>query len=122
MRKQGKKHSKLVVLPNGMRRDEKWELPIRAAIIAAKAGYLVEKQAYDLFVLAKMAEMTGAKGHYLVHSEALQRIMCDYQDNKRTKISSLEAESIEASANVLIEFVGKVKNVDIAKAALKGMR
>ncbi|HET8686457.1 MAG TPA: hypothetical protein VFM18_07310, partial [Methanosarcina sp.] len=61
MRKSAKKkHSTLTVLPNGMRRDNVWELPVRAALLALDTGKLTEQQTYDLFVLAEMSQRTGA--------------------------------------------------------------
>lgn len=122
MRKQGKKHSTLTVLPHGMRRNVAWELPIRAALLALDTGKLTEQQCIDLFVLAEMSQRTGAKGHYLEHSKTLHRLICDIGDRVGHPVTKYEALGISASVPVLLEYMQKVKNLDIAKAALREVK
>ncbi len=122
MRKSGKKHSKLSVLPIGMRRNNVWELPIRAALLALDTGKLTEQQCIDLFVLSEMSLRTGAKGHYLEHAKTLHRLICDIGDKKDHTVTRYEAMAIVPSVEVLLEFMSQVKNLDVAKAALNGAK
>ena len=121
MRKKGKKHSTIAVLPNGVRRDNKFELPVWAALMAMERGILEEKHLYDLFVLAEMCINSGGKGHYLEHAGTVKRMVCDLGDSKR-QAQKLEYMDIHASATVLIEYFGKLSNVEIARAALAGLK
>jgi len=121
MRKKGKKiRQSLVVLPNGFRRDERWELPIRAALLSMDTlGYLNEGHLYDLWVLAEMSRRTGGKGHILTHADSLERLI-DTVHSAKGEVKDLEAAGIEASCGILLEYIKGVSNVDIARASLKG--
>lgn len=123
MRKRGKNHSKIAALPPGFRRDGKFELPVRAALLSLnELNKVTEQQLYDLFVLAEMARLTGAKGHYLTHADTLKRLVCDLGDRNPHEASDLEVISITASSEILLEYIAKTSNYSIAKAALEGVR
>ena len=121
MRKKGKKHSTLTCLPPGFRRDTKFELPVRSALLAMENECLTEKHLYDLFVLAEMSIISGAKGHYLTHADSLRRVVCLIGDRTGHNYSELEAAAVTASAPILLEYIGKLSNIEVAKAALIGM-
>lgn len=122
MKKRGKRIKTIAVLPNGFRRDERWELPIRAALLSMDTlGHLNEGHLYDLWVLAEMSRRTGAKGHYLTHANSLERLIDNVHSNKG-EVSDSDAAGIQASAGVLLEYIRGVSNLDIARAAMSGVK
>lgn len=123
MRKKGKAiRQNLAVLPNGFRRDVKYELPIRSALLSMnELGYLNEGHLYDLWTIAEMVRRVGGKGHILVHADSLDRLIGQVNDAKG-EVSDALAVSIEASCLVLLEYVKSVSNYAIGKAAMKGAK
>lgn len=123
MRKKGRTiRQNLAVLPDGFRRDVKWELPLRAALLSMNTlGYLDSEQMHDLKTLANMTIGTGAKGHYLVHADSLDRLIGQVND-ANGEVSDSLAVGIEASCLVLLEYIKTVKNVAIARVAMKGVK
>lgn len=116
MKKRGKQYKRIAVLPNGVRRDTAWELPIRAALLSAEHGSMNNDHLHDIWVLAEIAKRTGAKAHVLTHAEALQRL-AELVYNHHGQVDSLTFGSIDASASILLEYVKGVSNYDIAKAS-----
>lgn len=122
MRKKGKKIKTIAVLPKGLRLDVKWELPVRMALLSMnELGILREEHLYDLCVLGEMSNRVGCKGHYKVHVDALNRLLEAVYDNNG-EVTDHQAISIEASVKVLLEYIKTVSNLDIAKAAMKGIK
>lgn len=123
MRKKGKTiRQNLAVLPNGFRRDVKYELPIRSALLSMnELGHLNESHLYDLWVLSEITRRVGGKGHILVHADSLDRLIGQVNDAKGEVSDSL-AVSIEASCLVLLEYVKSVSNFKIGKSAIQGMK
>lgn len=123
MRKRGAKiKHNLAVLPNGFRRDVRWELPLRSVLLSMnELGHLNESHLYDLWVLAEMCKRVGGKGHILVHADAIDRLIGQVNDSKG-EVSDALAVSIEASCMVLLEYVKSVSNYAIGKAAIQGMK
>ena len=121
MRKTGKKINTVACLPNGVRRDTQWELPIRAAMLAIRNGAITQSQYDDLRTLAEMTRRTTDEPHLINHAESIDRILTPV-GQRGGRATGNEAASVTASAKVLLDHIAGVHNSVIAKVTLEAIR
>lgn len=119
MRKRGKKHSTLAVVPIGMKRN-KYALDAHAALLALGHNVAKESHLVDLYTLAALCDAMCPPivMHIKQHSLAVKRLCGEiYADGYQC--SELRYASMEASANLLLDWFDKQPNAKIARLALK---
>lgn len=121
MRKTGKKIQTTACLPNGIRRDVQWELPIRAAMLAIRNGQINQGHYDDLRTLAEMTRRTTDEPHLIRHAESLDRVLKPI-GQRGGHATGNEAASVTASVKVLLDHIAGVHNSVIARVSLAAMK
>lgn len=121
MRKTGKKIQTTACLPNGVRRDVQWELPIRAAMLAIRNGSITQSQYDDLRTLAEMTRRTTEEPYLIMHADSIDRVLHPI-GRRGGKATGQEAASVTASVKVLLDHIAGVSNGVIAQVSLAAMK
>lgn len=119
MRKRGKKHSTLAVVPLGMKRN-RYAIDAHMALVALRHGQGKQQHLVDLYCLAELCQSMTGEAHIHQHSAAIKRL-CDEIHDAGYECSELRYAAMEASANLLLEWFGRQPNALIARTAL-GLR
>jgi len=119
MRKSGAKHSRLAVIPLNAKSTRN-EIKERAALTALMAGCATEQHVVDLYILADLCEDLTKETHIVTHARSVKR-MCNELQNRAYLASTLQAMSMTASADILINWIKVQQNKRIADAAKKKM-
>ena len=95
----------------------------RAALTALMAGCATEQHVVDLYVLADLCETlnTGKKAHIVTHTQAIKRLCAELHD-RNYHASTIQAQAMTASANILIDWMGGLANKKIADVATRKMQ
>ena len=120
MKKRGKriKHH-VAVMPLGVKRKG-YELGAHIALEAVRLGIQTADHLVSLWVLADICQKLPHEPYITAHSETMKRLIESAYESGAA--SNLEYISIEASANILLEFFESQKNTDIAKVCLDAMK
>lgn len=121
MKKCGARIKTVCCLPQTVRRDVAWELPIRAALLAIRNGQITQIQYDDLHTLTEMTRRTTDEPHLIRHADSIDRTLKPI-GQRGGKSTGNEAASVTASVKVLLDHIAGVHNSVIAKAALGAMR
>ena len=121
MKKVGKKIKTIACLPQSVRRDTVWELPIRAALLAIANGSITQSQYDDLRTLAEMTRRTTDEPHLVKHADSLDRILKPIGERGGFSTGN-EAASCRASVKVLLDHIAGVHNSVIAKVSMDAIR
>jgi len=121
MKKVGKKIKTIACLPQSVRRDTVWELPIRAALLAIANGSITQSQYDDLRTLAEMTRRTTDEPHLVKHADSLDRILKPIGERGGFSTGN-EAASCRASVKVLLDHMAGVRNSVIAKVSMDAIR
>ena len=117
MRKRGKKHSTLAVVPLGMKRN-RYALDANVALLALRSGVAKQAHLVDLYCLAELCDSMTVEAHIHQHSASIKRL-CDEIHGAGYECTDLRYAAMEASANLLLEWFDKQPNALIARTALK---
>ena len=121
MRKTGKKSNNIRCMPNGIRIDVAWELPIRAALLSIANGSITQGHYDDFRTLAKMSKRTTKEAHITRHADSLTHVLKPVAARGGT-VTGNEAASVRASVFVLLDHIAGVHNGAIGRAAKEGIR
>lgn len=121
MRKSGKKIKTCACLPNGIRNNLVWELPIRAAMLAIRNGSITQGQYDDLSTLAEMTRRTTDEAYLIMHADSIDRVLHPI-GRRGGKATGQEAASVTASVKLLLDHIAKVSNGTIAQVSLAAMK
>lgn len=121
MKKTGAKIKTVACLPNGVRRDVQWELPIRAAMLAMRNGGINQLQFDSLRTLAEMTRRTTEEPHLIMHADSIDRVLHPV-GQRGGKATGQEAASVTASAKVLLDHIARVSNGVIAQVSLSAAK
>lgn len=119
MRKRGKKHSTLAVVPLGMKRN-KYALDAHAALLALGHNVAKESHLVDLWTLVELCDAMCPPivMHIKQHSLAVKRL-CDEIHAQDYQCQPMQYASMEASAALLLDWFEAQPNARIAKTALE---
>lgn len=119
MRKRGKKHSTLAVVPLGMKRS-KYALDAHAALLALGHNVAKESHLVDLYTLAELCMNLSVckETHIRAHCVAVKR-MCNAIYNADYKCGELQYIGMRASVALLLDWFDAQPNARIAKTALQ---
>ena len=121
MRKTGRKIKTMCCMPNGIRIDTAWELPIRAALLSIANGSITQGHYDDLRTLAAMSKRTTKEPHLLRHADSLTHVLKPVAARGGV-VTGNEAASVRASVKVLLDHIAGVHNGAVARAAMGGLR
>lgn len=121
MKKRGKKIKTTCCLPNGIRIDTAWELPIRAALLSIANGSITQGHYDDLRTLAEMSKRTTKEPHIIRHADSLTRVLKPVGE-RGGQVTGNEAASVRASVKVLLDHIAGVHNGAIGRAAMQAIR
>ena len=95
----------------------------RAALTALMAGCATQQHVVDLYVLADLCETlnTGKKAHIVTHTQAIKRLCAELHD-RNYHASTIQAQAMTASANILIDWLHGQPNSRIAEVASRKMK
>jgi hypothetical protein len=121
MKKVGRKIKTIACLPKGVRRDTKWELPIRMAMESIANGKITQSQYDDMKTLSEMTRRTTDEPHLIKHADSLDRILKPIGERGGVSTGN-EAASCRASVKVLLDYIAGVHNSVIAKVSMDAIR
>ena len=121
MRKTGKKSNNIRCMPNGIRIDVAWELPIRAALLSIANGSITQGHYDDFRTLAIMSKRTTKEAHITRHADSLTHVLKPVAARGGT-VTGNEAASVRASVFVLLDHIAGVHNGAIGRAAMTAIR
>ena len=121
MRKTGKKSNNIRCMPNGIRIDVAWELPIRAALLSIANGSITQGHYDDFRTLAIMSKRTTKEAHITRHADSLTHVLKPVAARGGV-VTGNEAASVRASVKVLLDHIAGVHNGAVARAAMGGLR
>ena len=121
MKKTGRKIKTMCCLPNGIRRDVNWELPIRAALLSIANGCITQSQYDDLRTLSEMSRRTTTEPHLIRHADSLDRVLKPI-GQRGGHATGNEAASVRASVFILLDHISGVHNGAIGRAAMTAIR
>lgn len=119
MKKRGKKINHTVaVVPLGIKRNT-YELAARAALLAIKRNAYNDQHMADLAVLAVLSERLSNERYILVHSASVKRSIEKIWQDGMGFVPRFDYVALESSADLLLGFLSKQKNLDIAQACIQ---
>ena len=121
MRKAGRKIKTMCCMPNGIRIDTAWELPIRAALLSIANGNITQGHYDDFRTLAIMSKRTTKEAHIIRHADSLTHVLKPVAE-RGGDVTGNEAASVRASVFVLLDHIAGVHNGAIGRAAKEGIR
>lgn len=121
MKKRGKRIKTMCCLPNGVRIDTAWELPIRAALLSIANGSITQGHYDDLRTLAEMSKRTTKEPHLIRHADSLTHVLKPVAE-RGGAVTGNEAASVRASTKVLLDHISCVHNGAIGRAAMQAIK
>lgn len=129
MRKRGAHHSRIAVIPLGVKVATKYELGARAALLALGVGAGNDQHLADLVVLASLCRRLPHPRHIGVHSEAVFNLIGGISDMGSGAMdygsyaaNPLQMSSLSSSVDVLLEWMLSQRNSDIARICVGEVR
>jgi len=122
LRKSGAKHSRLAVIPLNAKSNRN-ELKERAALMALMAGCATQDHVVDLYVMADLCETLNSKKlpYIATHVKSIKRL-CNELHDRNYQASTIQAQAMTASANILIDWLHGQPNSRIAEVASRKMK
>jgi hypothetical protein len=119
MRKRGKKHSHLAVVPRGAKRN-RYEIDARAALLAMENDCANQQHLVDLYCLAKLCDELSPPlmMHIKQHCASVRRL-CDEIHEAEYICTGLRYAAMQSSANLLLDWFHLQPNASIARIALR---
>lgn len=110
------------VLPLGMRREDKFELPGYIASLALGQSHLCEQHVYDLLSNADMVRRIAPDGHPILPTaqamvEAIAAIQHRAQEHGKLLVKGDELRVLREGVGRTMDYLRTVPNVAIARAA-----
>ena len=113
---------KLVVKPLFMRDEQQFEMPGYAASLVLGTEHLQEQHIYDLLSAADMCRRVAPDGDPILPvAQNMVEAVCEIQQrHERTNklgVTGDELRTVKATIGQLIEYLRRVPNIKIARAA-----
>ena len=117
MRKRGKPHSTIAVIPLGVKLP-KLELEARMALVALDNGIATQEHIIAFYTLARLCIRlnTPHEPHIHAHAYSVHR-MCDYIAGRNYETDRRDAVSMTASIDVLLTWFNRQSNKRISEIA-----
>lgn len=123
MRKQGKKHSRKIVKPLGVKGID-FELANLTSLTAMQAGTMTDDHNVNFWVLADICAKFEPQGHIAAHCDTVKR-MCEELHQASYDRPERWYTAMRASSTILLEFIKMQDNgrvYDIAMDAIRGIK